>query len=262
MSKVTAITSVYKSEKYLSGYFNNIDKQQFDDFDVFIELNEPSIQEKEKFQQFSDKRKNVKLNISETLKTMSASWNTCINNSDSEYICLWNVDDQRSKRSIQYLSETLDNDKSIDFVYGHYYNIKSYRSFNRKLVDMSNKSNMLKIGMILGPFFMFRRTLLNSAGLFDEQLYSGADYDFAIRIAHNGKSKYIKKNLGYFLDEGLGASTRPDSKQALERTLVELRYNIRILDENLVNFAKKYYDVENIYFNNKSFAAKDFINGN
>lgn len=259
MPKVSALTSIYKSDKYLEGYIRNVKKQKFEDFDIHIDLNIPSKKELEKFTHFSKSSKKVNLNVSKKLRSMSESWNRCIINSDSEYICLWNVDDKRSKNSLKIMSEVLDNDKNIDIVYGHYYKTSNYNSVFGKLVDMSNNSHLLKIGMILGPFFMFRRSLIKKAGYFDEQLLSGADYDFAIRILNNGRAKYIKKNLGYFLDEGLGASTRPQSKQAIERTLVELRYGIRVLDHSLTERASQEYDVENIFFNNQKFKAKQFL---
>ena len=259
MPKVSAITSIYKSEKYLEGYIKNVSKQKFKDFEVHIDLNKPSEFERSKLSKFSKYNEKVKLNISESLKSMSASWNTCILNSNSEYICLWNVDDQRSKNSLKVMSEALDSNENIDIVYGHYYKIRNYKKIFGKLVDMSKSEHLLKVGMILGPFFMFRRTLIEKAGYFDEQLVSGADYDFAMRILNHGKALYLKKNLGYFLDEGLGASTRPNSKQAIERTLVELRYGIRVLDESLIKDAKAQYDLENVIFKNQKFLAKNFL---
>ena len=259
MPKVSAITSIYKSEKYLEGYIKNVSKQKFKDFEVHIDLNKPSEFERSKLSKFSKYNEKVKLNISESLKSMSASWNTCILNSNSEYICLWNVDDQRSKNSLKVMSEALDLNENIDIVYGHYYKIRNYKKIFGKLVDMSKSEHLLKVGMILGPFFMFRRTLIEKAGYFDEQLVSGADYDFAMRILNHGKALYLKKNLGYFLDEGLGASTRPNSKQAIERTLVELRYGIRVLDESLIKDAKAQYDLENVIFKNQKFLAKNFL---
>ena len=53
-------------------------------------------------------------------------------------------------------------------------------------------------------------------------------------------------NLWYYLNEGLGMSTKPDSKQPLERTAIELRYNVRVLDNSLVQLAKDTYDLDNI----------------
>ena len=116
MPKVSALTSIYKSDKYLDGYIKNVKKQKFKDFDIHIDLNKPSGNELEKLTQFSNNHERINLNVSKRLKSMSASWNTCIINSDSEYICLWNVDDKRSKNSLKIMSEVLDNNKKIDIV--------------------------------------------------------------------------------------------------------------------------------------------------
>jgi hypothetical protein len=80
--------------------------------------------------------------------------------------------------------------------------------------------------MLLGPFMAFRKSLVEKAGYFDEQLRSGADFDLAVRLAFHGKPVLAKGLLGYYLNEGKGASTRPDSKQALDRTAIELRFGI------------------------------------
>jgi GT2 family glycosyltransferase len=80
--------------------------------------------------------------------------------------------------------------------------------------------------MIFGPFIMFRKSALEKSGMFDEQLVSGADYDLSIRLAFNGKAVRTNGLLGYYLNEGKGASTRPNSKQRLDRTAIELRYGI------------------------------------
>ena len=62
--------------------------------------------------------------------------------------------------------------------------------------------------------------------MFDEQLKSGADFDLSVRLAFHAKASMPKELLGYYLNEGLGASTRPNSKQPLDRTTIELRYGI------------------------------------
>jgi hypothetical protein len=79
---------------------------------------------------------------------------------------------------------------------------------------------------LLGPFFMFRKSLCEKIGYFDEQLRSGADFDFAIRLAANSRVDMIQSIDGYFLDVQKGLSTRGDNRQPIERTVVELRYGI------------------------------------
>ena len=104
---------------------------------------------------------------------------------------------------------------------------------------------------------MFRKSLIEKSGVFDEQLIQGADYDLALRLAFNGKGLHLPVNLGYYLNEGLGQSTKPDSKQPVERTVIELRYNLKVLEPNLVPETRA-YDVENIIINDKKIPAKRF----
>ena len=55
------------------------------------------------------------------------------------------------------------------------------------------------------------------------------------------------------------AQAQPNSKQEIERTVIELRHNIRILNKSLVNEAKSLYDINSIYFNNSNYPIKDYI---
>ena len=95
-------------------------------------------------------------------------------------------------------------------------------------------------------------------GVFDEQFSCCNDYDLAMRFARCGKGMHIPNILGYYLNEGLGQSTRSDSVQPIERTVIELRYNIRVLEPHLVSQTRD-YDVENIIVDDKKTLAKKFV---
>jgi hypothetical protein len=114
--------------------------------------------------------------------------------------------------------------------------------------------------MILGPFFMFRKSLIEKCGYFDEQLRSGADFDFAVRATHHAnKIGYSKSILGYYLDEGKGLSTRGDGLQEVERTVIELRYGILDkVDHKFVERANQ-YDIKNIKIAGKDIPALSFM---
>lgn len=98
-------------------------------------------------------------------------------------------------------------------------------------------------------------------GFFDEQLLSGADFDFAIRLAYTTKGVIIKKLLGYYLNEGKGASTRPSSLQAEECNFILFRYGIfnKVIKgiyylPTLIN-----YDHMNYCFFNKKYPIADYL---
>ena len=159
------------------------------------------------------------------------------------------------------MARTLDENPDVGFVYGNFEIVNQFETFNGRLVDETGKEEYLTKGMILGPFFMFRKSCIETSGVFDEQLVSGADFDLALRLAYNHKGLHIPEVLGYYLDEGLGASTRPNSKQALERTVIELRYGLNVLEPHLIPEAKK-YDTENIIVNQEKTPAKDYVPNN
>ena len=69
---------------------------------------------------------------------------------------------------------------------------------------------------------------------------------------------HIPHNSGYYLNEGLGASTRPDSKQPLERTVIEMRYGLEVLQPELMGAASE-YDIERIHNGSFKFKSKCLV---
>jgi hypothetical protein len=101
----------------------------------------------------------------------------------------------------------------------------------------------------------FTKSGLADAGLFDEQLVSGGDFDLAIRLALQGRAVRTTVPLGYYLDAGLGASTSPQSKQLVERTLIELRYAIYDKIDWLYVDRALEYDVKHLFIRGERIAA-------
>jgi GT2 family glycosyltransferase len=245
-------------KKYLKTFLDEFPNQTiFSDIELILDHNEPDEEEKKLVSEYTKKYNNIKHIVVDKVDPIGTSMNRCINQSSGEYLCIWNVDDLRTPNSIELMTKTLDENPDVDFVYGNYIVVRSFESTFGYLVDESDKEHLLTKGMILGPFFMFRKSAIEKVGLFDEQLISGADFDLALRLAFNGKGKHIPEILGYYLNEGLGASTRPNSKQPLERTVIELRYGLNILEPHYVEEALK-YDIENIIVNGNKNNYKNF----
>ena len=259
MYKVSTITPCYNMERYMEGFLHCLPYQTMnDEIEVVIDHNEPTENEIELVKKYNEEHGNIKHIVVDEVDPIGTSMNRCIKESSGEYLCIWNVDDLRTPDSIEVMAKTLDENPDVDFVYGNYIVVSSFGSTQGYLVDETGRENELKTGMILGPFFMFRKSAVEKCGLFDEQLVSGADYDLALRLAFNGKGKHIPNILGFYLNEGMGASTRPDSKQPLERTVIELRYGLNVIEPHRVEEAKK-YDIENIIVDDEKTLVKEFV---
>ncbi len=251
MSKLTILASSYKAEKYLKEYFNSAENQIFKDFEITCEAVQPSPQELKIFNKAVKKYSFINLKIHNEKISLPEAWNKSLNRSKSELICIWNLDDLRTIDSLLKMVNVFQQDKSIEFLYGNYTVVNKFKKTRGNYINESGRENELKKSMILGPFFMFRRTVLEKVGFFDEQLISGADYDFAMRLARSCKGQHLDHNLGFYLNNRSGLSTKSDSLQEIERTVVEIRYNLEIINKSLIKKAQSMYNISQYNFNDK-----------
>jgi len=245
MTKVSTITPCYNMSKYMRGFLDNLSTQTHKDLEIVLDHNDPSDEEVKLVEEYNEQYNNILHIKVEGVDPIGTSMNRCIEYATGDYLCIWNVDDLRTPDSIEMMAKALDENPDVDFVYGNYVIVPKFGSTEGQYVDETGREEELTTGMILGPYFMFRKSLLEKSGIFDEQLVQGADYDLALRLAFNAKGLHLPNNLGYYLNEGLGQSTKPNSKQPIERTVIELRYNIRVLEPHLVPYTRS-YDVGNI----------------
>lgn len=243
---VSTITPCFRMKRYLKLFLDELPKQTyFDKMEVVLDHNEPDEEEISWIKEFQAKYPNrIKHIITNPVAPIGTSMNTCIREASGKYLTIWNVDDLRTPNSIELQVKALE-EKSGDITYGNYEIVRSFApagTVHGKLVDHSPyPESEFTRSMIFGPFIMFKESLIKKSGLFDEQLVSGADFDLSIRLAFNGKAVMSDGILGYYLNEGKGASTRPDSKQKLDRTIIELRYGIYDkIDYDLVPDATTY----------------------
>jgi len=259
--EVSAISPCYKMGNYLETFLELLPKQTFfNRMEVVLDHNEPMQKEIELVKRFQSRYPNrLKHIILKKVDPIGVSMNRCINFSKGKYLAIWNVDDLRTDNSIELQYNQIKKEK-IGFVCGNFTNVKKFGSINGKITrnKIFNK-NELTQSMLLGPFFMFKKKICKKIGLFDEQLLSGADFDFAIRLALFSKGKMIDKNLGYYLNNQQGASTRKDSLQPLEANFIYMRYGIfHKLDKNNIYKIMR-YNINNFFFNNKKHAVEKYL---
>ena len=257
MTKVSTITPCYNMSKYMKGFLDNLSTQTHKNLEIVLDHNDPSDEEVKLVEDYNEQYDNIlHINV-EGVDPIGTSMNRCIEYATGDYLCIWNVDDLRTPDSIEVMAKALDENPDVDFVYGNYVIVPKFGSTEGQYVDETGREGELTTGMILGPYFMFRKSLLEKSGVFDEQLIQGADYDLALRLAFNAKGLHLPINLGYYLNEGLGQSTKPNSKQPIERTVIELRYNIRVLEPHLVPYTRS-YDVGNIIVDEEKIPVSNF----
>ncbi len=240
---VSTITPCFQMGRYLPEFLHQLRQQTiFNELEVVLDHNEPFPEEVQLVRQFQANYPGIiKHTIREKVDPIGVSMNRCLREASAEYVAIWNVDDLRTPNSLEsQLNAIRISERNI--CHGPYQVVRSFGAKEGRTVnDTGAPLSEYSRSMLLGPFFMFSKRLCETAGYFDEQLKSGADFDFAIRLAFHGQIVGTSDLLGFYLDEGKGASTRPGSLQPVERTVIELRYGIYDkLDYTLVAKAARY----------------------
>jgi nucleoside-diphosphate-sugar epimerase/GT2 family glycosyltransferase len=224
---VSTITPCFRMKPYLKKFLEELPHQTyFEHLEVVLDHNEPDVEEIKWIQDFQKKYPGkIKHIITNPVEVIGASMNRCIKEASGDLLTIWNVDDLRTPNSIEAQVNAILTKKG-DVAIGDYRIVRRFGETEiGSIVEHKHiPESEFTRSMYFGPFFMFKKSLCKKAGYFDEQLVSGADFDIAIRLAYNGKVVLTDELLGYYLNEGKGASTRPNSKQALDKAIIHLRY--------------------------------------
>jgi glycosyltransferase involved in cell wall biosynthesis len=237
-------------QRYLKLFLEKLPEQTlFDRLEVVLDHNEPTPEEMEWVAGFMQKYPGrLRHIVTSPVQPIGVSMNTCIKHAQGKYLAIWNVDDLRTPRSLESQMEALEAAPGAAIAHGTYKIVPAFGAHEGETVDNSGLPlEEHRRGMTVGPFFMFPAALCQKAGMFDEQLRSGADFDFTLRLLQQGPPVFAKDALGYYLNEGQGASTRPNSLQPLEAAVIYLRYGIwdKLAPERLPDIMMK-YDVANL----------------
>jgi hypothetical protein len=226
---VSTLTSCYKGEKYLPLFLEKMPEQEaFDRLEVVLDLNAPTPEELRTVKRFQERYPDhIRFTVQDKVITYSASWNNCIRSSRGNYLAVWNIDDLRTPDSIAKQAKLLDERPDIGIVHGKYMVVPRFGDTdgffkNEKVLDHSEATKRF----IFGPFYMFRRSLLEKAGLVDEQFRSSADFDHAVRLAMHARSARVDGNLGYYMSANTGLSNNPNSRIDVENFVIRMRYGI------------------------------------
>lgn len=250
-TQVSIISPVLRMDDYLDHFLGEFEHQTiFPITEMILDLNAPSAETLRIIKKYEIKYGGkLIVHAQKHVDPIGVSMNRAIAKCSGKYIAIWNADDLRTPDSLALQYDLIRGNAAYCAVGGPYRVVSTFGKTDGKLIvnKVLDPSELLK-GMYLGPFMMFDREILNTIGLFDEQLKSGADFDLSVRLTRAGRIGFTDGLLGYYLDAGLGASTRPNSLQAIERSVIELRYGMfdKFDPEYLPDITT--YDLTSLYF--------------
>lgn len=217
LSVVTAIGPLNVYEKFIPGYFNNIQEQvNFNKIEFIIIYSEWSSE----FDAYTEYSNIVFIKEDQQLGVYNA-WNIGIQNATAEFITNWNVDDLRYPINTEVKQDMLRKNSEIDLIYNYY--VPTTIEQLEQGVDLESIPVQqypddyhlhTQVACMAGPDPLWRKAFHTFYGLFDYTNYSIiGDWEMWIRMSKQGlKMKLIPHVLCIYVDHGETVSKSSNTK--------------------------------------------------
>ena len=227
-TKITVLSSLFHCEQYLEtflGYVAKLDNQNR--VELLLLHNAPTEAELQIINKWLPKLPFVKHVIILEREKLYETWNRGISLAEGEYLTIWNVDDIRLPHSVLDEAAMLDTHPEADLTYGDMYFMYQYPIYTEKLcvyADFQKTPKLFFREHNIGCFPMWRKSIHEKIGYFDEQYCLVADFDFQIRAARCCQLVKTPQILGYYLEDVPQKLSCNRALQDIERHSLYLRY--------------------------------------
>jgi GT2 family glycosyltransferase len=220
--RASAIVSAYFCADYLEGRIENLLGQSMRP-EIVVVCGEWS-REEEIASQLLEPGRDVILATKGEVPTIYDAWNRGIQASHGEYITNANADDRLSPGALLTLARTLDDHPEAALVYPDCEIFEGDRRIGGFRFAEGGWKELMNLCFI-GPMPMWRRSLHDKHGWFDEKMQSAGDYEFWLRIAKAGeKLLHVRDILGIYLKRPDSAEHRDPGIGARETAEARRRY--------------------------------------
>lgn len=222
--KVSIITSLYKGDDFIEAFLKDIVRQTiFNQCElIIINANSPG-NEEPIILKYCQKYPNIIYIRLDKDPGLYAVWNYAIKKARGEYITNANVDDARNPFSLEHHAIALDSNPFIDLVYSDFlWSAKPNATFEECLSCARTYSCEFSPQRLtdcyVGPQPMWRKSVHDYAGFFDETFTSSGDWEFWNRIASKGgRFKKIPGLSGVFYMNPQGLSSTQEYTKMTKR---------------------------------------------
>ncbi|MFA6596666.1 MAG: glycosyltransferase, partial [Ignavibacteriaceae bacterium] len=230
--KVSAIVSTYNSEKFLRGCLDDLINQTLykkGELEIVI-VNSGSTQNEEQIvKEYQSQFANIKYTKTER-ETVYQAWNRGIKIAAGKYVTNANTDDRHRKDALEIFAHELDANEKIGLVYAdQFVTKKENQTFDDH--DAAGYFEWLEFDRLqlihcacVGPQPMWRKSLHEKFGFFDESLKVAGDYDWWLRISEKVQFKHIPERLGLYLLSDNSVEHRHTDEMRNETVKVRLHY--------------------------------------
>jgi FkbM family methyltransferase len=229
---VSAIVSTYNSEKFIRGCLEDLENQTIADKLEIIVVNSGSEQNEELVvKEFQKRYSNIVYVKTDEREGLYSAWNRAVNIASGQFLTSANTDDRHRKDAFEVMADTLLKNTDVALVYGDQIvtDTPNPTFENHRVIELAKRPEFSKerllFGCCVGSQPMWRKSLHDELGGFDETLTCAADWDFWLKVAGRYSFKHIPEFLGLYFYNTEGIEHGRRIHGLYERYVVGRRYN-------------------------------------
>ncbi len=229
--KVSAIVSTYASERFIRGCLENLVKQTLANSLEIIVIDSCSPQNEGGIvREFQEKHPNIVYIRTEKREPLYAAWNRGIKIARGQYVTNANTDDRLRLDAHEVMANHLDTQPQTALVYADAIVTNSenatYDTHIRTgcIINPDYLPEIMLDRCYMGPQPMWRRSVHDTIGYFDETYKSAGDYEFWCRISTRFSMYHIKEFLGLYLHNADGIANSNKTLAEIETRRIKTTY--------------------------------------
>jgi glycosyltransferase involved in cell wall biosynthesis len=205
---VSAIVSTFNAARFMRGCIEDIEGQTISDKIEIIIVDSASEQnEGDIVREFQERYPNIRYTRTEQRESVYAAWNRAIRMARGTYITNANTDDRHRTNAFARMTQVLEMRPEIALVYADVFKTETENETFEHFTEAGryrwydwDRNVLLTKGCFMGPQPMWRRSVHDLYGYFDESMVTSGDYEFWLRISQTLDFHHIRESLGLYLD--------------------------------------------------------------
>jgi glycosyltransferase involved in cell wall biosynthesis len=198
---VTAIVSTYNSEERIHECLEDLENQTIADQLEIVVVNSGSEQNEEAVvRELQHRYDNIKYIKTEERETVYAAWNRAIKASCGRYITSASTDDRHAQDALEKMAAALEANPDKVLVYADQTEVTEENgvkvTLGQKIIGEPSRERLFKGDCFPGSQPMWRRSVHDVLGYFDEVFAVSGDYEFWFRLTQRFDILYLSKILG------------------------------------------------------------------
>lgn len=228
---VSCYCPIYKGGEFIEGYMEDMLRQSiFDEVNFFMLDCASPDNEAEAITNYAQYPNITYLRL-EKDPGLYPAWNVCITHTRSDFLTNWNIDDRKSPWSLEIMRDSLVLNPDVDLVYGDTIvspipneNWSALQSKELYICNETNDWTDLLRNNNPHCMPMWRRTIHDRFGYFNEEYKTASDADLWLKAAKGGSQmKKINDIVGIYYHNPTGRSSDPATLKEMVNEVNEMR---------------------------------------